>query len=76
VFGSYKSGVLSGSACGTKLDHAVVAIGYGMENGMDYVLIRNSWGAGWGDKGYIKLEHATGEGTCGVNIGPWYPETN
>jgi hypothetical protein len=40
------------------------------------VIIRNSWGAGWGDKGYIKLAKAEGEGTCGVNMDASYPSTN
>lgn len=76
VFQSYKSGVLSGSACGTNLDHGVAAVGYGTESGKDYVLIRNSWGAGWGDRGYIKLAVASGAGTCGVNSDAVYPKTN
>jgi len=59
--------VLSGPECGTDLDHGVAAVGYGTENGQEYVLIRNSWGPGWGDSGYIKLASAEGKGTCGVN---------
>lgn len=76
VFQTYKSGVLSGAACGTNLDHGVAAVGYGTEGGQDYVLIRNSWGAGWGDHGYIKLASASGAGTCGVNSDAVYPKTN
>lgn len=54
---SYSSGVFS--ACGTSINHAVVAVGYTN----DYWLIRNSWGQRWGENGYMKL--AMGN-TCGV----------
>jgi cathepsin L len=66
VFQSYKSGILNSSACGTNLDHAITAVGYGTESGVDYYIVRNSWGAGWGDKGYIKIAAVKGEGICGI----------
>ena len=37
------------------LDHAVVAVGYGVDGGEGYWLVRNSWGPHWGEKGYIRL---------------------
>lgn len=51
VFRNYTGGVISDPACGTKLDHAVAAVGYGtdLSTGIDYYLIRNSWGSQWGD---------------------------
>ena len=42
----------------TKTNHAVVTVGWGTENGVDYWLIKNSWGKGWGDKGYIKVKRS------------------
>lgn len=61
--------MISGTGCGTSLDHAVIAVGYGHDEttGLDYYLIRNSWGANWGDLGYVKLaRQGDGYGVCGV----------
>lgn len=56
---AYRSGVFSN--CGkTNLNHAVTAVGY-QEDGV--WIVRNSWGASWGDQGHIRL--ATGN-TCGI----------
>lgn len=70
-FQLYKSGVLT-APCGTKLDHGVLATGYGTENGVDFYLVKNSWGAGWGENGYIKLARGIDqkEGQCGMLSGP------
>nr|BBD74167.1 Ficin 1c [Ficus carica] len=73
AFQLYKSGVFTGP-CGTKLDHAVVAIGYGSENDVDYWLVRNSWG-NWGERGYIKIQRNVAEpaGKCGIAMHSTYP---
>jgi C1A family cysteine protease len=76
VFQHYTSGVLTGSACGTSLDHGVLAVGYGVENGTEYFLVKNSWSAAWGDKGYIKLGVEAGAGVCGIQSTPSYPTTD
>ena len=76
VFQTYSSGVLTSSTCGTTLDHAVLAVGYGTENGQDYWLVKNSWNTTWGDNGYIKLGMDSSTGTCGVQMGPTFPTSN
>lgn len=74
MFQFYKSGVFT-STCGTKLDHGVLIVGYGTLNGVDYWKVKNSWGATWGDKGYILLQRnvKSPSGQCGLAIQPSYP---
>ena len=76
VFQMYTSGVLNSSACGTQLDHAITAVGYGNDGTQDYYIVRNSWGAGWGDQGYIKIAAVAGTGICGIQQVSLYATTN
>jgi len=46
------------------LDHSVVIVGYGSQNGLDYWRILNSWGTDWGENGYMKL--VRGKNACGI----------
>ena len=57
---SYENGTFPGSACGTKIDHAVTIVGYTPE----YWIVRNSWSQDWGDNGYFYLERDVN--ACGV----------
>jgi len=70
-FQLYKSGVLT-AACGTNLDHGVLAVGYGTDNGQDFYKVKNSWGASWGEAGYIRLARGVSQkqGQCGILSGP------
>ena len=75
VFQFYSGGVMD-SACGPQLDHGVLAVGYGTEGGKDYYKVKNSWGATWGDKGYILLARGAKfnpSGQCGIQMAASYP---
>jgi len=76
VFQTYTSGILNSTACGTTLDHAVLAVGWGSENGQEYWIIKNSWSSSWGENGFIRLAIVDGLGICGVQTAPLYPTTN
>lgn len=70
-FQHYTSGVLT-SGCGQQLDHGVLAVGYGTEDGTDYWKVKNSWGPEWGDQGYILIERSSAN-LCGVLSAASYP---
>ncbi|KAL9251664.1 Vignain-like protein [Drosera capensis] len=77
-FQFYFEGVYTGD-CGTDLDHGVAAVGYGTTlDGTKYWIVRNSWGADWGEQGYIKLERGVSakEGKCGIAMEASYPTIN
>jgi len=69
---SYRSGVIT-RGCGTKLNHQVLVVGYTPT----YWIVQNSWGASWGDEGYILVGKGTGAnagaGVCGINLSPIRP---
>lgn len=76
TFQMYESGVITGSACGTNLDHGVLVVGYGTESNQPYWLVKNSWGSSWGEDGYVKIEKSSStkdKGTCGIAMQPSYP---
>ena len=64
-FMNYSSGVLTSAvACGTRVDHAVTAVGYGTDPDFGpFYLVRNSWGTTWGENGYVRIGISDGKGT-------------
>jgi C1A family cysteine protease len=75
-FQLYQSGVLTVN-CGTNLDHGVLAVGYGTDQGVDYYKVKNSWSNAWGEQGYIRLargeKYNGGKGQCGILMQASYP---
>jgi len=74
TFYSYSGGVYDGDDCHddqSYLDHAVLVVGYGTENGDDFWIVKNSWGDRWGEYGYIRM--ARNRGKCGIALAACYP---
>ena len=70
----YFGGIMHGVLCSSnpkKMDHGVAIVGYGTEHGTDYWIIRNSWGAGWGEHGYVRI--VRGKNACGLANAASYP---
>jgi C1A family cysteine protease len=79
-FQLYTSGVITGDACGTSLDHGVLIVGYGegggAQNEPPYWIVKNSWGPSWGDNGYVLIERSDStndKGVCGIAMQPSFP---
>lgn len=74
-FQFYSEGVFTGR-CGIELDHGVAVVGYGKtQRGTKYWIVRNSWGAEWGERGYIRMLRGAKhpEGLCGIAMEASYP---
>ena len=67
---NYGGGIYSGNDCSSNcnsINHAVTVVGYAP----GYWIVKNSWGTGWGENGYIRM--ATGRNMCGINCYGEYP---
>lgn len=77
VFQLYSGGVLDAVACGETLDHGVLVVGYGTDatSKKDFWIVKNSWGATWGENGYLRMARnvASKAGMCGIAKQPSYP---
>ncbi|GCC35049.1 hypothetical protein chiPu_0013529, partial [Chiloscyllium punctatum] len=72
-FQFYRSGVYYEPNCkNIDINHGVLIVGYGTENGHNYWIVKNSFGLWWGDKGYIKMSKDRGN-NCGIANYAVYP---
>ena len=73
-FQMYSSGIFTSTECSSDmLDHAVLAVGYGVSaNGTKYLMIKNSWGTNWGMDGYIYFSRDI-DNMCGIATDATYP---
>ena len=73
----YKKGIYSDPDCGDQLDHGVLVVGYGYDffHGMEYWIVKNSWGPKWGENGYIRMAKGIEDpkGQCGIAMDASYP---
>jgi len=79
LFQHYGGGILADTAtskCGTSPNHQVTGIGYGVDSatGASYFLLKNQWGTGWGEAGYMRIKR--GSNQCGLATGAMYPYVN
>lgn len=63
-FNFYRGGIYDNPNCSKEVDHLISLVGYGTEEGRDYWIIKNSWGAAWGENGFGRL--LRGVNQCGI----------
>lgn len=70
----YSSGIFNGCPRDSVIDHAVLLTGYGVDDSIGYWTVKNSWGSGWGEGGFIRVfRHSTPEEDqeyCGIDKDP------
>ncbi|CAG9857254.1 unnamed protein product [Phyllotreta striolata] len=73
-FVDYAKGILSCPEKGAgPINHAVLLVGYGEEDGVPYWLLRNSWGSAWGEGGYFRIQRGDSKHDCGIHFISIYP---
>ena len=69
AFRHYSGGIIDTPECGSEANHAVTIVGYGNDAGVDYFLVRNSFGKNWGEDGYVRIasQPSSVKGICGIS---------
>ena len=71
----YKGGVFTATDCDSievgLTNHEVLLVGYGLENGVPFWLIKNQWTTNWGENGYGKI--LAGSNFCNIESKIYYP---
>lgn len=71
----YVSGIYNNKYCPRyKPTHSALLVGYGIDNGTCYWLIKNSWGTDWGEEGYFRIER--NKNICGIANHAMFPIVN
>jgi len=70
-FQMYETGIIDAD-CGSEVDHAVLAVGYGGSGADSYIIVKNSWGPDWGESGYLKVHPSQ----CGIYTFAVRPTSN
>ena len=76
LFQFYSHGIINSARCGTNLDHGVLIVGYGEDDGKKFWTVKNSWGDHWGDGGDLKIARSDSDndaGICGIAMQPSIP---
>ena len=74
TFSHYSSGIYTDATCASdKSNHATLVVGWGKSGSTEYWIMKNSWGSGWGEDGYMRLKIIDGEGLCFIQQRPKYP---
>jgi C1A family cysteine protease len=71
-FFSYSSGIYFDSKCdeNSKLNHAVLLVGYGHDKTLgDFWIVKNTWGETWGENGYFRIKR----NHCGIGMYAVFP---
>ena len=76
----YKGGIFNDTTLNMDITHDVSVVGFGVENGVKYWVVRNSWGANWGENGFFRLVRGVNnlniESNCSYAVPHPYPRTH